>query len=379
MKGILLLGASGSVGESTLKILRKFPNDFYLHSFSVHTNIEKAKEIINEFHPKYCLFTGSKHPKNLTKISNTEILVGNDHYEDLLKFAEIDIVVTAIVGSIGIYPTIAAIRNNKKIAIANKETLVTFGPLIRDLLKNSKTILVPVDSEHNALFQLLENRDLNSISEIVLTASGGSFRDRPLEDLANVTIEEALNHPTWKMGPKITIDSAGLINKSLEVIEAHFLFNIPYDKIKVVIHPESIVHGIIEMIDGSTFLYASYPDMMFPIAHSLFYPKQVNELLISKKPSTFGSLQFREVDHKRYPALKLAYEVGKSGGTGPAIFNAANEVAVELFLKSKIKFIDIPILIEKILNKIPISIPKELDEYLEIDSLARKMAYNSID
>lgn len=371
MKKISLLGASGSVGTTTIKIIRKFREDFQLHSFSVHSSIDIAKNIIEEFSPEYLVITDSTQ-KIGDKFQNTKILYGYDSLSEIVALPEVDIVVTAIVGSIGAMPTISAIKANKKIAIANKETLVTFGPYIQKLLSKSQSKLVPVDSEHNAIFQLLENQKLDSIKSITLTASGGSFRDYPLEKLSSVTVAEALNHPTWKMGKKITIDSAGLVNKGLEIIEAHFLFGLPYEKIKVVVHPESIVHGMIEQIDGAVMLYASKPDMSFPVAHALFYPEPTKKELEIFTPVEWKSLNFREADTKRYPALQLAYETGKSGGTAPAIFNAANEEAVDLFLKEKISFLEIPKLIEKTLSKIPILAGNELEEYLEAETKARE-------
>ncbi|HNN82424.1 MAG TPA: 1-deoxy-D-xylulose-5-phosphate reductoisomerase, partial [Leptospiraceae bacterium] len=228
------------------------------------------------------------------------------------------------------------------------------------------------DSEHNALFQLVESQKKENIASLTLTASGGSFRDLPLEKLKNVTVEEALNHPTWKMGPKITVDSAGLINKGLEVIEAHFLFGIPYENIEVVIHPESIVHGMLTLIDGATLMYASHPDMIYPIAHSLFYPKMTPKVLIESKPPKWKKLNFWEPNAKRYPALALAYETGKKGGTAPALFNAANEEAVNLFLNKKIQFTQIPEKIDSVLQSIPIEYPEALEPFLEADRKARE-------
>jgi 1-deoxy-D-xylulose-5-phosphate reductoisomerase len=372
MKNICLLGASGSVGQTTLRVIRQFKKKgFSLHSFSVHSSIEIAKQIIEEFHPKYCIITSKNHELG-EKFKNTKILYGSDAMIEIVKDSEVDIVVTAIVGSIGVLPTIEAIKQNKKIAIANKETLVSFGPIIKNLLKTSKSILVPVDSEHNALFQLLESQQKENISKIILTASGGSFRDYPIEKLKSVTVEEALNHPTWKMGKKITVDSAGLVNKGLEVIEAYFLFDIPYEKISVIIHPESIVHGMIEQIDGATWMYASKPDMAFPVAHSLFYPEPTPEILFKSEPKDWKNLNFREVDFIRYPALKLAYETGRNGGTAPAIFNAANEEAVEKFLNREISFLEIPMRIEDALNSIPIQHSSELEVFLEAERLAKE-------
>jgi 1-deoxy-D-xylulose-5-phosphate reductoisomerase len=374
MQRICLLGASGSVGESTLKVLRLFPEVFELYSFSVHSNIEKAKSIIEEFSPSYAVITSDSVDKTVlgSRFKNTRVLYGSESMNEIVRMTPVHIVVTAVVGSLGVHPTIAAIEAKKKIAVANKETLVTFGPYINSLLDKFKVTLVPVDSEHNALFQLVESQKRENISSLTLTASGGSFRDLPLDKLKNVTVEEALNHPTWKMGPKITIDSAGLVNKGLEVIEAHFLFGFSYDKIEVVIHPESIVHGMIELVDGSTIMYASHPDMIYPIAHSLFYPKSIPRILIESKPPKWKKLNFWEPNLKRYPALALAYETGRKGGTAPALFNAANEEAVSLFLNHKIQFTQIPEKIDSVFQSISVEYPDELETFLEADRKARE-------
>ena len=375
MNSISLLGASGSVGDSVIKVLRRFPNHFRLHSFQVHKNLDKAKSIINEFHPETAVISAEDADRSVlgTKYADTKILYGNEFSSEIVSEKAVDTVVTAVVGAVGVMPTIAAIKAGKKLAIANKETLVTFGPYIKKLLRENPIQIIPVDSEHNALFQLLEHKSKSDIRALTLTASGGSFRDWPAERLETVTVEEALNHPTWKMGPKITVDSAGLVNKSLEVIEAHYLFDIPYDRIEIVIHPESIVHGIIELNDGSTQMLSSHPDMVFPAAHAMFYPAPVPSLLIERKPHSFRNLQFRDVDHQKYPAVKLAYAAGRIGGTAPAVFNAANEAAVELFLSKKAGFREITRLIEYALEKIPVSYPDGLQGYLEADSLARKL------
>lgn len=374
MQKICLLGASGSVGDSTLKVIRQFREHFSLHSFSVHSNIQKAAFIIEEFSPQELVVTSPINQSILGDFyKGTKIFYGANYLQDIVSSPKIDTVVTAIVGSSGIYPTIAAIRAGKKIAIANKETLVTFGPVIQALLSKSNSRLVPVDSEHNALFQLLEPLHRKNVKKVILTASGGPFRDLPIEKFPEITKEQALKHPTWNMGPKITVDSAGMVNKGLEVIEAYYLFGFDYNSIDVVIHPESIVHGIVELVDGASLLYASHPDMIFPVAHSLFHPLPTPELLKERKPATWKSLNFREPDNARYPALQLAYKAGKCGGTATAIFNAANEEAVSLLLQDKIRFIDIPNLIEQSLEKIPSVKSTELEVYLEADRKAREI------
>lgn len=375
---VCLLGASGSVGESTLKVLRAFPEEFRLHSFSVHSNLQKALEIQKEFSPSFICVSSESADRSVlgNKIGKTEIFYGESALCDLVKDSSIEIVITAIVGSVGLRPTIAAITSGKRLGIANKETLVTSGPLINSLIRKHDTKVVPVDSEHNALFQLLESVKPEAVDKIILTASGGSFRDTPIDQLPLITKEQALHHPTWSMGPKITIDSNGMINKGLEVIEAHFLFGFPYEKIGVVIHPQSIAHGIVELKDGASFIYASYPDMIFPIAHSLFHPEPVPKMLRSHPSKDWGKLEFKEPDTKRYPGLALAFEAGKTGGTAPSIFNAANEAAVELFLKDEIRFVDIPRYISAALDEIPIAYPETLEGYEEADRIARETVGN---
>ncbi|PJZ65667.1 1-deoxy-D-xylulose-5-phosphate reductoisomerase [Leptospira wolffii] len=375
-RGVCILGASGSVGESTLKILRSFSEEFQLRSFSVHSNLEKAKSLALEFEPAYVCVSSEEADKSVlgTKIGKTQVLYGKEALCDLVRDSETETVVTAVVGASGIRPTVAAIEAGKKIGIANKETLVSCGPYIRSLLEKYNSYLVPVDSEHNALYQLLENMKKGTADRVVLTASGGPFRKLPIGDLPNVTIEQALKHPTWNMGPKITIDSAGMINKGLEVIEAHFLFGFSYDKIGVVIHPQSVAHGVVETKDGASFVYASYPDMIFPVAHALFYPKSVPSSLKNHPATSWGSLEFSEADPERYPGLGLAYEAGRAGGTAPSVFNAANEIAVESFLRGKILFTEIPSLIRNVLEKIPNTFPEELEGYEEADRKARELA-----
>ncbi|MBM9545539.1 1-deoxy-D-xylulose-5-phosphate reductoisomerase [Leptospira sp. 201903074] len=372
MVGVSVLGISGSVGSSTVKVLRQFRDPFSLRSFSVHSNLELAKTLIEEFSPEVVSITDPQlEGKFGSKYKSTTILYGEETLSDLVRLGTVDVVVTAVVGARGVKPTIAAIEAGKKIAIANKETLVTFGPLINRLVAKHKTLMVPVDSEHNALFQLIEREKRSNIRAITLTASGGSFRTLPIEELEHVSVKQALNHPTWSMGPKITVDSAGLINKGLEVIEAHFLFGFSYDEIEVVIHPQSLTHGIIEIMDGACLQYTSHPDMIYPIAHSLFYPTPTPKMLIERKPSTWKTLEFFPPDLSRYPGLKLAYQAGRAGGVAPSVFNAANEEAVALFLEERISFTAIPKFIESALNKISNSFPEDLEGYLEKDRETR--------
>jgi len=372
MIGICVLGISGSVGSSTVKVLRRFPSAFQLISFSVHSQVDLAKSLIREFSPEVvCITDPTKIGILGNRIERTDILYGEENLSKIVELPQVQKVVTAIVGSIGAKPTIQAIKSKKQIALANKETLVTFGPLIQKLVKDYQTKIIPVDSEHNALFQLLENQNRDNIDSIVLTASGGSFRNLPMDQLAHVTVSDALNHPTWKMGPKITVDSAGMVNKALEVIEAHFLFGFPYDKINVVIHPESLTHGMVAFQDGAYVQYTSHPDMEYPIASALFYPNSTPAKLFDRTPQSWKSLNFWEPDPNRYPALALAYQAGMSGGTAPAILNAANEVAVDLFLKERIPFVKIPKVLEDALNSIAIENPTDWEGFWDADQKTR--------
>ncbi|MCG6145935.1 1-deoxy-D-xylulose-5-phosphate reductoisomerase [Leptospira bandrabouensis] len=374
MVGVSVLGISGSVGTSTVKVLRQFRDSFSLRSFSVHSNLDFAKSLMDEFSPEVISITDAKLEGSLgSKYKSTTILYGEDSLSDLVRLPSVSVVVTAVVGARGVKPTIAAIEAGKKIAIANKETLVTFGPLINRLVAKYNTLMVPVDSEHNALFQLIEREKRSNIRAITLTASGGSFRTLPIEELEHVSVKQALNHPTWSMGPKITVDSAGLINKGLEVIEAHYLFGFSYDEIEVVIHPQSLTHGIIETMDGACLQYTSHPDMIYPIAHSLFYPTPTPKMLVERKPGTWKTLEFFPPDLSRYPGLRLAFQAGRAGGTAPCVFNAANEEAVALFLEEKISFTAIPKLIESALNKMENAFPSDLEGYLEKDQKTREL------
>lgn len=373
MIGVSVLGISGSVGSSTLKVLKQFSTEFSLRAFSVHSNLDLAKKLISEFQPEaVCITDPQLYGVLGDKVGSTAMVYGDEGLDAIVSLNSVDVVVTAIVGAVGAKPTATAIRARKKIAIANKETLITFGPWIKELIAEYQVSLVPVDSEHNALFQLLEKESRENVRSIILTASGGSFRDYPLEDLQKVTVEQALHHPVWKMGPKITVDSAGLVNKALEVIEAHFLFDFSYDEIDVVIHPESLTHGMIETKDGAILQYTSHPDMIFPIAHSLFYPNKTPSLLKERKPHSWKALHFYEPDHKRYPALPLAYEAGRAGGTAPAIFNSANEIAAQLFLNGEIPFLSIPEVIASALDQIPNSFPSDWEGFAEKDRETRE-------
>ncbi|NRD78873.1 1-deoxy-D-xylulose-5-phosphate reductoisomerase [Bacillus sp. BRMEA1] len=352
MKTISLMGATGSIGTQTLAIIREHPQEFQLAAISVGKNIDLARKIIIEFQPKL-VSVQSKDVCNTLKAEfpHVRFTFGDEGLIEVAVYKDADILVNAVLGSVGLDPTLQAIESGKTIAIANKETLVTAGHLVMEAAKRNQVSLLPVDSEHSAIFQALQGEKEKNIERLILTASGGSFRDRPRQDLETVTVQEALNHPNWSMGAKITIDSATMMNKGLEVIEAHWLFNIPYNKIDVLLHKESIIHSMVEFHDTSVIAQLGTPDMRVPIQYALTYPDRLplpsgNRLNLSE----VGKLHFMDMDLERFRCLDFAYRAGEIGGTMPTVLNAANEVAVEAFLNGKIRFLQIEDLIEKALS-----------------------------
>jgi 1-deoxy-D-xylulose-5-phosphate reductoisomerase len=374
MKKILLLGSTGSIGLSTLDIIRSMPDKFTITGLSVNNNINQLEEQIKEFKPYSVVVTNESEAEELRKRigSSCEVLSGNKGLVEITREAEYDILLSAIVGFAGLKPTIEAIKRKKRIALANKETLVVAGELIVNLCKEYQAELIPVDSEHSAIFQCLTGEDSNSINKLILTASGGPFLNKNRQELENVSIEEALNHPNWKMGNKITIDSATMMNKGLEVIEAFWLFNLPKNKIEVVIHPQSIIHSMVEFIDGSLKAQLSTPDMRLPILYALSYPNRHNYSGVSTDFKKIGQLTFFEPNFNKFECLKLAYDAIDQGGTSPCILNAANEIAVEKFLSGKIKFLQIPELIKEALQKIATEKHFDLDSLVECDFETRE-------
>ncbi len=342
---LALLGATGSIGTQTLDIIRTFKDRVNLIGFSVHTNTEAIGKIAEEFGSEYAVVTSenvSYDNKNL------KILRGQKGLIELVSLPEVDTVLVATLGTVGIYPTLQALKLNKRVLLANKETLVAFGEFVRAIKTGT---LIPVDSEHSALFQLLEDRK-EETEHIILTASGGPFRHLSKEELDKVTPEMALKHPTWNMGAKITIDSATLMNKGLEVIEAHYLFGFSPDKIKVMIHPQSIIHGMIKLKDNAYLAHMSFPDMRVPIQYAMFYPERIeNNRFRDVNFFELGSLEFEKPDFSRFPLLELAYEALSRGMPYPACITAANDIAVFAFLQQKIKFTDIYRIVEKAFDR----------------------------
>lgn len=371
MRDICLLGATGSIGTQTLEIIRE-SKTYRLKSISFGKNIELGSKIIEEFRPEYVSVLSETDMQTLQK-KFPDVKFGFGE-EGLLTAATYTsgTLINALVGMVGVKPTVAAIKKGMKILLANKETLVVAGEIINQLLKQYGTDLIPIDSEHSALFQCLQSGSKKDVSRLIITASGGPFRNLSRQELKSVGIEEALKHPNWKMGPKITIDSATMVNKGLEVMEAHHLFGIDYDRIETVIHPESIIHGMVEYKDKSVIAEMSLPDMRLPIQYALTYPEKSENLNFKTLDlAEIGLLTFKKMDFERFPALKMAYQVGKAGGLMPAVYNAANEVAVSLFLKGKIKFTEIEEIIEEALDKFENKADPTLDEILARDCLVR--------
>lgn len=352
MKNVILLGATGSIGSQTLDIIRKNP-DYSLVAFSFGYNVKKAMEIIEEFNPKVvCGINASDILKLKENYNGIEFVYGEIGLQQLVTYyVENPIVVNALVGAVGLMPTACAIENGRDVYLANKETLVIGGEIIMKKAKEKNVKIIPIDSEHSAIFQLLNGNKKEEIEKLIITASGGSFRDKTREELEKVTKDEALNHPNWKMGEKITIDSATMINKGFELIEAHYLFDLDIDKIVPIIHKESIIHSMIEFVDGSIFAQMASSDMHLPILYALENPHHIENNLIEKIDlAKIGSLHFEEVSYEKYPLLKAAIDSLKKGKLQCTILNAANEAAVKLFLEEKIKFLDIEKLVIDALN-----------------------------
>ncbi len=383
-KKIAILGSTGSIGTQTLDIVRQDPH-MEVVGLSAHSNIDLLEAQIKEFKPQIVCVMKEEKAEELRerlrgKKEEIEVLTGVEGLIAIATLNDAEIIVTAVVGMIGLLPTIRAIEAKKTIALANKETLVTAGELVMNLAKEHGVNILPVDSEHSAVFQCLKGNRHSEVSQIILTASGGPFREYTKEQLENVTVEQALNHPNWKMGSKITIDSATLMNKGLEVIEAKYLFDVTPEQIDVVVHKESIVHSMVEYIDGSTIAQLGMPDMRHPIGYALYYPERTYLGCIPKlKLAEIKNLSFEYPRKDVFPCLQYAYEALKVGGTMPAVLNAANEVVVEAFLNGKISFMEIPQIIHNVMEEhICISSPT-LEEILESDEWARVCSRKKVD
>ncbi|MBI9070843.1 MAG: 1-deoxy-D-xylulose-5-phosphate reductoisomerase [Melioribacteraceae bacterium] len=375
MKKILVLGSTGSIGENTLNVIDTFPDHFKAVGLTAHSNIDLLERQIRKHNPESVVVSNPGKAQILkTKIADTKTAVysGSDGLLEITKNSDYDILVTALVGFAGLAPTIEGIKRKKRIALANKETLVVAGEFIIDLCKQYDAEMIPVDSEHSAIFQSLVGEENKNISKLILTASGGPFFNREYNELQNVSVKDALNHPNWEMGAKITIDSASMMNKGLEVIEAKWMFNLSNDKIEVVIHPQSIIHSMVEFNDRSIKAQLSIPDMKLPIQYALTYPDRLESNFIETDFPKLHQLTFFEPDLEKFRCLKLAYEVMDQGGTAPCILNAANEFAVEKFLKGSIKFLEIPEIIDSALNKISNHHTPDLETIFECDRKTRE-------
>ena len=367
MKNISILGSTGSIGTQTLDIVKNNPDEFRVVGLTANKNIELLKNQINEFKPEAVGVMDEEKADLLKQNVDINVYSGIEGIIKIAALNEIDTVVNSLVGSIGVKPTVEAIRNKKNIALANKETLVTAGSVVMEEVKKNNVRLMPIDSEHSAIFQCLNNENVNDVNEITITASGGPFKNYSKAQLENVTVQDALRHPTWNMGNKITIDSATLMNKGFEVIEAHWLYDIPYEKVEVVIHPQSIIHSLVEFKDNSTLAQLSLPDMKLPIQYALSYPKRLPLNIKKLNLMEVKNLSFEKPNFELFPCLGYAYDSGNKSGTLPAVLNAANEAAVYAFLDNKIKFLDIHRLINKMMQKHNIIKNPNLNQILDVD------------
>ncbi len=376
MKRIALLGSTGSIGKNTLEVARKFPGKFRITALSAHSNIELLSAQSREFKPEMVCVTNEAQfvSGNHGLKSQRKLFYGFSGMEAMLESKNIDMVVLAISGSCALFPLWKALEEKKEIATANKEALVMSGPLISRLAARNKVKIIPIDSEQSAIWQCLEGEDKRKLNKIYLTASGGPFRKKTRAQLKKISVRDALAHPRWKMGRKITVDSATLINKGLEVLEAMCLFGVAADKIEVVVHPESIIHSMVEFVDGVVMAQLSATDMRVPIQYAMSYPERLSNDIGRIDFAKLGSLTFEKPDFERFPCLRLAYEAAGAGGTMPCVLNAANEVCVNAFLNEDIKFISIPEIIEKTLKAHENIKEPELKDILAADSWAREKA-----
>ncbi|MEO3945067.1 1-deoxy-D-xylulose-5-phosphate reductoisomerase [Gorillibacterium sp. CAU 1737] len=376
MKKLAILGSTGSIGTQALDVVAHDPERYQVEALAAGNNVERLEEQIRRFRPKL-VSVHSKEAADKLRLrvdSSVKVLYGAEGLMETAASTDADLVITSVVGSMGLEPTLAAIRAGKDIGLANKETLVSAGHLVTEAARKQGIQLMPIDSEHSAIFQCLNGEPRQAVRKLIITASGGSFRDRTREQLRGVTVEEALKHPNWSMGAKITIDSATMVNKGLEVIEAHWLFDMEYDQIEVLLHPESIIHSMVEFQDNSVIAQLGNPDMRVPIQYALTYPERFPTPTTPLNLAQIGKLHFREMDEERYPCLRFAYECGRAGGSLSTAFNAANEVAVARFLRGEISFLGIEDVIASTLEKHKRVANPSLEEILAVDAEARKMA-----
>lgn len=375
MKRIAVLGSTGSIGTSTLDVIASHPEEMQLTAITAHNSWKQLAQQSEQFHPRWSVLSNAELKSEVNPDSfspSSELLFGDDQIERVASADEVDVVICGIVGAAGLKGAWAAVEAGKIVGIANKETLVVAGPLIMDLAARNQATLLPVDSEHNAIFQALQAGRARDVKRVILTASGGPFRGATPSELEHVTPEKALAHPTWEMGPKITIDSATMMNKALEIIEAKWLFNLTSDQISVVVHPQSIVHSMVEFVDGSVIAQLSPPDMRLPIQYALTYPDRREGQNTPMDWSRSFELSFEPPDLEAFPALRLGYEVAEKGGTCGAVLNAANEAAVERFLSGELRFCDIATSCQQVLESHQFDPNPSLEELFLLDGWARK-------
>ena len=388
MQHVTILGATGSIGVSTLDVLARHPDRYSVYALTAHSRVEELAAQCERFHPRFAVVNSAEDAESLQRrLRDRGLETQVDHGQAALcavaSAAGCDTVMAAIVGAAGLAPTLAAAKAGKKVLLANKEALVMSGQLFMDAIAASGAILLPIDSEHNAIFQCLPHAyqrcpDSHGIAKVLLTASGGPFLRRAVETLDNVTPEEAVAHPNWVMGRKISVDSATMMNKGLEVIEAHWLFGAPADRIQVVIHPQSVIHSMVSYVDGSVLAQLGNPDMRTPIAHALAYPERIASGVPPVDLIKIGQLAFEQPDFRRFPCLKLAYDALEAGGTAPTILNAANEIAVQAFLDRQIGFRMIDQVIARVMDRLPHGSADDIDAIFEQDRRAREAAISLI-
>lgn len=384
MNRITILGATGSIGKSTLDVIARNPESFEVFALGAHSRIDILSQQCRQFRPRYAVVVEPKAAQQLQQYVtqqqlDTEIVTGADALLDIANHPDVDTVVAAVVGAAGLLPTFAAVQAGKRILLANKEALVMSGELFMREAQNSGAEIIPVDSEHNALFQCMPagfktGTKPDGVKQLILTASGGPFRTMPLTQLSHVTAEQACAHPNWKMGQKVSVDSATMINKALEIIEAYWLFNMDLTAINVLLHPQSIVHSLVEYDDGSVLAQLGNPDMRTPIAAALAWPKRIASGVSSLDLIKAEPLNFEQIPSDRYPGLQLAYDALKMGGTATTVLNAANEIAVQAFLNQEIRFTDIATISKEVLEKIPTASANSIETILDVDQKARIMA-----
>ncbi|UCG77743.1 MAG: 1-deoxy-D-xylulose-5-phosphate reductoisomerase [Nitrospirota bacterium] len=375
MKKITILGSTGSIGTSALQVIDQFQDKFKVSALAAGSNADLLIDQVRKYEPELVGINDvGSYDRLRSEFPSLKIVAGDEGMREVASYPETDFILSSIVGAAGLLPTIEAVKTGKTVGLANKESMVMAGDHVNSIARSSGSMIIPVDSEHSAIFQCLNGQDHRSVRKLILTASGGPFFGRTKDEMKDVTVKEALDHPNWSMGRKITIDSATLMNKGLEVIEAHFLFGAGPENIKVLIHQQSIVHSLVEFIDSSIIAQLSRPDMCGPIAYAMSYPDRLPDVVGSCALDEIGNLSFSEPDGDIFPCLGLAYRALKDGGSMPVVLNAANEVAVSSFLDEKIGFNEIPVFIEKVMNKHNIAHEPGLDDIIEYDKWARLTA-----